>query len=194
MVIHVHEGDWHTMAAEHREWVRAENRPRPGQRWSDRIGFATYRLKRDDNTIDWHYEDLPVLAEAASAAGIRDLVIEGWRETESPRNPAPRGELADPRMGGAPTLSAAISELAGKGFELAFAFHPSLINVFADRYPSPDALWAVKTSRQGYQIPVNFLSSTNDYPATLLGMRSLFLKGIGQSAFLSCLREHGVGT
>lgn len=219
--IHAHAGDWHQVAAEHREWRRESLAPAPVEAWRERIGFATYHLKRDDNTIDWSYADLEALAQDAAAAGIDRLVIEGWREREGPANPAPRGELADPRLGGAASLRSAIEALAGSGVELIFAFHPTMLNVFADQYPSPDESWTVRTRRGAAQIPVDFLMSTMDYPARLVdsrfrmeidpateatgfllgeaarlqsdyGIRNLLLKGVGQRAFVSYNQAHGL--
>ena len=234
--IHLHDGDWHMLSAEHREWYRARLDPgadkgaykgaykrankRTGDRWRDSLGFATYQLKRDDNTVDWTYSDLDQLAEFAAHAGMDRLVIEGWRAVEGAGNPAPRGEIADPRLGGPANLKAANERLAARGVELLFAFHPALLNVFADAYPSSDALWAVRTSRQADQIPVSFLAHTFDYPSAIntghlmieidptsgasdyllgeaarlqaeYGMRNLFLKGVGQRAFLSYSRNRG---
>ncbi len=221
MRIHVHAGDWHQLASEHREWSRAQTAPATDDKWRERIGFATYRLKSDDNTILRNYADLDALAGDAAKAGLDRLVIEGWREIEGMANPAPRGEIADPRLGGAVALKAANDRLAARGVDLLFAFHPALINVRADDYPSSASLWAVRTSRDDDQIPVNFVANTWDYPAALdsghlrieidpgsgatdyllseasrlkseYGMRHLLLKGIGQRAFMSYARNRGI--
>jgi len=221
MWVHVHSGDWHQLAAEHREWSRAEHAPVTKDKWRERVGFVTYQLKSDDNTVERVYTDLETLADDAARAGFDRLVIEGWRKTEGMANPAPRGEIADPVLGGAAALKAANDRLAARGVDLLFAFHPTLLNVTADNYPSSDSLWAVKTSRDDDQIPVNFLANTWDFPATLdtghlrieidptseatdyllgeasrlkreYGMRHLFLKGIGQRAFLSYARNRGI--
>jgi hypothetical protein len=220
MRIHLHAGDWHAIAAEHREWFRRQSAADPGTRWDERLGFATYRLKRDDNTIDWGYADLDALADDAAQAGFDRLVVEGWRAVEGPGNPAPRGEIADPRLGGGAALKAANERLAARGVDVLYAFHPTLLNRYAENYPSPDALWSVKTSREAEQIPVSFLAWTLDWPATLstghlmveidplseatdyllgeavrirdeYGFRNLFLKGVGQRAFLSYSRNRG---
>jgi hypothetical protein len=220
-LLHVHDSDWHEMAAEHREWFRASGPLPPANAWTHALGFASYRLKRDDNTVDWTYHDLPSLAAAAEQAGLRRLVIEGWRKQEGPGNPAPFGELADPRLGGAPALKRVIGELQRKGTELLFAFHPALLNVSQDRYPHEFSFWTVKTRRQANQLPVDFLYHTVDYPDVLAGPRysieidpasaasdflireaqrlrqeygfnGLLLKGIGQRAFLSYNRHSDV--
>jgi hypothetical protein len=220
-LLHVHDSDWHEMAAEHREWFRASGPPPSTSAWTQALGFASYRLKRDDNTVDWTYGDLPALAAAAEQAGVRRLVIEGWRRQEGPGNPAPYGELADPRLGGAPALKQAIDGLQRQGVDLLFAFHPAVLNVAQDHYPSEFASWTVKTRRQANQLPVDFLYHTADYPDVLAGPRysveidpasaatdfliqearrlrqeygfkGLLLKGIGQRAFLSYNRHSGV--
>jgi hypothetical protein len=124
-------------------------------------------------------------------------------------------------MGGAAGLKEVNDRLAARGIDVLYSFHPTLLNRFANDYPSPDALWTVKTSREAEQIPVNFLAWTLDYPATLntghlmveidplspatefllaeaarlkdeYGVRNLFLKGVGQRAFLSYSRNRGV--
>jgi len=218
--IHVHSGDWHQLASEHREWARPNQAPEARDPWRGHLGFATYRLKRDDNTVNWTYAGMEALAEEAAAAGFDRLVVEGWREIEGMSNPAPRGEVADPRLGGAPELKSVNERLASRGIDLLFAFHPALINVRAEDYPSDDSLWAIRTSRNDDQVMVDFLANTFDYPATLdtghlrieidptsaatdflldeasrlrreYGIRNLLLKGVGQRAFLSYARNRG---
>jgi hypothetical protein len=214
VIIHVHDSDWHTVAAEHREWYRQHCAPIRSSALDHTSGFATYRLKREDDTVDWKYDDIPKLAEEARLAGMHDLVIDGWREHEGPGNPCPFGEVADPRMGGGARLKALIEKLHQQGIELAFSFHPTLFNSTAEQYPKEADQWSVKTRRQAYQIPVAATYVTADYPydtqylhywaeidpaspATefLLreakrlhdeyGFRNLFLEGVGQRSFLS---------
>jgi hypothetical protein len=48
VVIHVHASDWHAIAGEHREWYRQKNTPERVSNFDGTIGFATYRLKKDD--------------------------------------------------------------------------------------------------------------------------------------------------
>ncbi len=221
MVIHVHGSDWHTIAAEHRDWFRAQNQPKPGTAWQQAIGFATFLLKQDDNTILREYSDLPRLAEQTGKAGIHRLVIDGWRKQEGISNPAPYGEIADPRLGGGAALKPVIADLQKKGTDLLFAYHSALMNVRQDHYPPEHAFWAVKTRRDGTQIPVDYTFETVDYPLGITGyhywieidptsaatdyllsearrlkqeygFQNLFLKGIGQRAFLSYNRYQGV--
>lgn len=221
LVIHVHNSDWHTIAAEHREWFRAKNKPEAIKLWDQSLGFATFRLKRDDNTIDWKYSDIPRLAADSEKAGFHRLVIEGWRRQEGTSNPSPYGEIADPRMGGAAGLKQVIAELRGKGTELLFAFHSTLMNVRQDHYPPENSFWAIKTRRGATQIPVDYMFETVDYPLGIYGyhywieidptspatdyllseakrlkgeygFQNLFLKGIGQRGFLSYNRYHAV--
>jgi hypothetical protein len=219
--LHVHAADWHTIAAEHREWYRAAVHPKAARVRRAGLGFATYRLKGDDNTIRWKYTDLPSLASAAATAGIDRVVVDGWRRQEGPSNPAPFGEIADDRLGGAAELRATIDALRRGGTELLFTFHPTLLNVTQGRVPPEIEIWGVKTRRQGNQLPVDFLFHTSDYPEALdyasyrveidpasaatdelvrvakrlqtdYGFHNLLLKGVGQQAFLSYNRKHGV--
>jgi hypothetical protein len=221
LVIHVHDSDWHMIAAEHREWFRAKSKSQASKLWDQTLGFATFRLKRDDNTIDWKYSDIPRLAADSQKAGFHRLVIEGWRKQEGTSNPSPYGEIADPRMGGPAELKQVIVELHSKGTELLFAFHPTLMNVRQDHYPPENSFWAVKTRRDATQIPVDYMFETVDYPLGIYGyhywieidptslatdyllgeakrlkdeygFQNLFLKGIGQRDFLSYNRYDGV--
>jgi hypothetical protein len=221
MTIHVHNSDWHTIAAEHREWFRATNKPEPNKTWNQSAGFATFFLKRDDNTIDWKYRDLPRLVAETETAGIHNIVIEGWRKQEGLSNPAPYGEIVDPRLGGDAVLKQVIADLRKKGVNLLFAYHSALMNVRQDHYPPEHAFWAVKTRRDATQIPVDYTFETVDYPLGIAGyhywieidptsaatdylltearrlkqdygFQNLFLKGIGQRAFLSYNRYQGV--
>jgi hypothetical protein len=220
-IIHVHGSDWHTIASEHREWYRQQFSPPQGSAFGRAIGFATYRLKRDDNTVNWTYDEITKLAEEAKAAGIHDLVIDGWREREGPGNPCPFGELADPRLGGGPRLKALIEKLSQQGVELAFAFHPTLLNTASEPYEKGAFRWTVRTRRQGRQLSPSFIFISQDYPyeysgnhywaqidpaspATdyLLkeakrlkdeyGFRNLFLKSVGLQSFLSYNQDDAV--
>jgi len=214
VVIHVHGTDWHSIADEHREWYRQRFSPPYSSAFERAIGFATFRLKRGDNTVNWTYDDIPKLAEEARAAGIHDLVIEGWREREGPGNPTPFGEIADPRMGGGARLKALIEKLHGQGTELFLAVHPTLVDTAAEQYKKEVLRWTVKSRRQGNQLSPSYTYISADYPyedyaahywaqidptspATdyLLqeaqrwkveyGFRNLFLRGVGLQSFLS---------
>jgi len=214
VVIHVHDTDWHSIASEHREWYRQRYSPSRSRVFDHAIGFATYRLKKGDNTVNWTYDDIPELAEEAQSAGIKDLVIDGWREREGPGNPIPFAENADPRMGGGRRLKALIEQLHSQGIELAFAFHPTLIDTAAEQYAKGALRWTVKSRRQGNQLSPSYTYISQDYPyeeyiahyvaqidpaspATdyllqeakrlkdAYGFRNLFLRGVGLQSLLS---------
>jgi hypothetical protein len=220
-ILHVHATDWHGIATEHREWYRETAHPKASRLRLEANGIATYQLKDDDNNIAWKYTQLSKLAADAQKAGMRHIVVDGWREREGPSNPAPFGERADDRMGGTAALRGAIDELHRRDIELLFTFHPTLINVTQGKIPPEIGLWGVKTRRGGNQLPVDFLYHTFDYPEALdaamyrveidpasqatpmllgeaqrikkeYGFRNLLLKGLGQQAFLSYNGQHGV--
>ncbi|HVR25574.1 MAG TPA: hypothetical protein VMU26_19935 [Candidatus Polarisedimenticolia bacterium] len=218
VVIHVHAADWHSIAAEHREWYRQQHSPKPVTAFDQAVGFSTYRLKKDDNTVNWRYDQLPNLADASAKAGIRDLVIDGWRAREGPGNPSPFGEVADPRMGGASSLKDVVGKLEQGQVNLLFAFHPAYINTATDRYKKEAIRWTVRTRRQVEQMQPQFTFYTFDYPyeeeiahfwgvvdpslpvtEQLLhdaqrlkqdyGFRNLFLRGVGLQSYLSYNKE-----
>jgi hypothetical protein len=221
VVIHVHDSDWHTLAGEHREWYRQNFAPPQRTAFDEAIGFATFRLKREDNTIHWRYDEIPQLAETAAAAGIRHLVLLGWREREGPGNPTPFGETADPRLGGAERLRAVIEQLEAEGVSLVFAFHPAVLSTASEPYQAVAQQWTVKTRRQANQMHAAYTFFSVDYPyedygnhywalvdpaspasgyllqqANRLreeyGFRHLFLRGVGLHSFLSYNRRHAV--
>ncbi len=214
VVIHVHVSDWHSIASEHREWYRQRFSPPYSHAFEHAIGFATYRLKRGDNTVNWTYDEIPRLAREARAAGIHDLVIDGWREREGPGNPAPFGEFADPRLGGGSRLEAQIEKLHEQGTELLLAVRPTLVNTAAEQYKMAVLRWTVKSRRQGNQLSPAYTYISADYPyedyaahylaqidpATAAtdyllqearrwkedyGFRNLFLRGVGLQSLLS---------
>ena len=221
VILHVHGTDWRTIASEHREWYREHFSPARSAAFDHAIGFATYRLKREDSTVNWTYDDIPKLAEEARSAGISNVVIEGWREREGNWNPGPFAEIADPRMGGGEKLKSLVETLHQQGVELAFAFHPAMVNTASDQYAQTAYRWTIKTRIDGNQIAPNFTYITFDYPyedysihywalldpsspATdfLLqeaqrlkdeyGFRNLFLRGIGLATHLSYSRYNSV--
>ncbi|MBZ5607680.1 MAG: hypothetical protein LAP38_05440 [Acidobacteriia bacterium] len=221
VVIHVHNSDWHTIAAEHREWQRQQAAPPRSDAFDSAIGFATYRLKRDDNTVNWSYDEIPKLAEAAKSAGIRKLVIEGWREREGPGNPSPFGEIADPRMGGGARLKTLIAQMQQQGIELVFAFHPTLMNMATEQSQTLARRWVVRSRTQGTQLSTSYIFISQDYPYEEIGahywaqldpaspatdyllkeakrlkdeygFRNLFLRGVGQPSFLSYNQDDAV--
>jgi Glycosyl hydrolases family 38 C-terminal domain len=214
VVIHVHDADWHTIAGEHRDWYRKTYSPTESAAFNGEIGFATYRLKKNDGTVNWTYDEIPKLAQQAELAGIKDVVIEGWRDHEGTGNHVPFEELADPRMGGGAKLKSLVESLHEKGIELIFAFHPAKMDTVSKQYQEGASRWTVKTRRQANQLPPAYTFYTYDYPyypstyhywavvdpsspATdyLLdqarrlrdedGFRNLFLRGVGLESFLS---------
>jgi len=218
VVIHVHNSDWHSIAAEHREWYRENRHPERVTAFDDAVGFSTYRLKKDDNTINWTYDDLTKLTGISEKAGMRDLVIDGWREREGPGNPSPFGEIADPHMGGAARLKSVVEKLQQSHVNLLFAFHPAYLNTAAPDYKNENIRWAVRTRRQVEQMQPQFTFYTFDYPyeeeiahfwgvvdpslpvtdrllqdAQRLrdeyGFRNLFLRGVGLQSYLSYNKE-----
>ncbi len=218
VVIHVHGADWHKIAAEHREWYRQKYSPKQVTAFDQAVGFSTYRLKKDDNSIHWTYDDLPKLADIAAKAGIQNLVIEGWREREGPGNPSPFGEVADPHMGGGARLKDVVEKLEQRHVNLIFAFHPAYINTAAEHYKDRNIRWTVRTRRQVEQMQPQFTFYTFDYPyqeeiahfwgvvdpslpvtdqllrdAQRLkeeyGFRNLFLRGVGLQSYLSYNKE-----
>lgn len=218
IVIHVHSADWHRIAAEHREWYRAQHAPKTVTAFDDAIGFATYRLKTDNNTINWKYDELPKLADISGTAGMHDLVIDGWREREGPGNACPFGEFPDARLGGAAGLKAANEKLEKNHVNLLFAFHPAYINTATAGYKTRNIRWTVKTRREVEQMQPQFTFYTFDYPyeeeiahfwgvtdpslpvtdellhdAQRLrdeyGFRNLFLRGVGLQSYLSYNKE-----
>jgi hypothetical protein len=219
--IHLHASDWHTVADEHREWYRGQLKaPRPSA-FGDEIGFATYRLKRSDDTVNWRYDQIPELSQAAKAAGFSKVVIDGWRQHEGPANKAPFEEFVDPRLGGAAALKPVIESLHQQGTELIFALHPALINTAAEKHSDEVVRWTVKSRRRANQPQPSYTFYSTDYPYLDLaghywasldpstastdfllsegkrlrdqyGFRNLFLRGIGLQSFLSYNKERPV--
>jgi len=218
VVIHVHGTDWHAIAAEHREWYRGQRKPQRGTAFDQAAGFATYRLKKDDNTVNWTYNDLPKLAAISVKAGMQNLVIDGWRKREGPGNESPLAEIADPHLGGESRLKAVIEKLLADRVNLVFAFHPAYVNTAADHYQSLSIRWTVKSRRNVNQMQPAFTFYTVDYPyqdrimhywavvdpstratAQLLhdakrlkeeyGFRNLLLRGVGLQSYLSYNKE-----
>lgn len=221
MLLHVHQGDWHGIAGEHRDWFRDSHHLLPSSRWRDDIGFASYLLKDEQNTILWNYGSLDELSRVAQTAGFRRVVVDGWRSQEGAGNPAPFGEIADSRLGGAPRLREAVKSAKSAGVSLIFAYHPTLLNQVGGRFPPELSSWTVHTRRGGRELRVDALMETNDYPRAMAGnplqleidpssaaqdflvadierlrrdyaIESLLLRGVGQQAFLSFDNQHGL--
>jgi hypothetical protein len=51
-----------------------------------------------------------------------------------------------------------------EGFELAFAFHPTLINTAAEQYEKRALRWTVRSRVQGNQVPTSYIFISQDYP------------------------------
>jgi hypothetical protein len=221
ILLHIHHGDWHGVAAEHREWFRQSHHLVPSSRWRDDIGFASYLLKDEENKILWNYGSLGELSRIAQTAGFRRVVVDGWRSQEGAGNPAPFGEIADSRLGGAIGLRETMQTARKAGVSLIFAYHPTLFNQVAGRFPPELSSWTVHTRRHGRELRVDALSETNDYPSAMTGnslqleidpssaaqdffiadidrlrrdydMESLLLRGVGQQAYLSYDNQRGL--
>ena len=76
----VHEGDWHVVADQHRDWLDGWiGKPDRPAKFAKAVGWHFYFMKHQDGVELNTYEDLPRMAEAALAAGCPYLLVFGWQ-------------------------------------------------------------------------------------------------------------------
>lgn len=143
--IRVHEGDWHTVADEHRQWLETwTTKPMRPAKFAEAVGWHFYFMKHQDGLEVNSYDDLPKMAEAALAAGCPYLLIFGWQVGGHDNNYMYR-YVANEAWGGAKTLKAMLDKLRAMGVEVMPFYNGTLANIELDEHKEFGHRWEAKT-------------------------------------------------
>ena len=140
-VIYVHEGDWHSAAASHREWLRTVTKfPEVSGEFQNTLGWHFYFMKQQDGTVFHDYNDLPKMAKAALDAGIHYIMVFGWFQAGHD-NAYPFGYYANPDWGGEEVLREKLAECEAMGCHVIPFFNGTLLDISRKEYEEIAKKW-----------------------------------------------------
>ena len=143
--IRVHEGDWHTVARAHREWLETwVQKPDRPARFAESIGWHFFFMKHQDGLEVWKYADLPDMARAALAAGCPYLLLFGWQVGGHDNNYFYR-YFPNEGWGGQEALAAAVEQCRALGGELMPFYNGTLANTELAEHKEFGHRWEART-------------------------------------------------
>lgn len=145
VLVKLHQGDWHTVAAQHRDWlstwIRKPDRP---EKFAKSIGWHFFFMKHQDGLVLNTYEDLPRMAAASLEAGCPYLLLFGWQVGGHDNNYFYR-YVPNPEWGGEEALKNAIRKCRAMGVELMPFFNGTLANIEMPEHREFGRRWEAKT-------------------------------------------------
>ena len=143
--IRIHNGDWHTVADEHRLWLETWiEKPQRPAKFAEAIGWHFYFMKHQDGLVVNTYDDMQAMGEAALAAGCPYLLIFGWQTGGHDNNYMYR-YVPNEAWGGAEALKGALDRLREIGVEVMPFFNGTLANVEMPEHKEFGRRWEAKT-------------------------------------------------
>jgi hypothetical protein len=127
-ILRVHSGDWHHTARLHRDWLEGVlPRPSSPRGFLEQIGWHFHLMKLQDGTDIRTYDDLPAMADAALAAGIRQIMVFGLYQ-DGHDNDYTMAFQPNTHWGGAERFTQAVREVRAKGVTLIPFFNGTLMD------------------------------------------------------------------
>lgn len=143
-VLSVHMGDWHTVAAGHRDWLRGVvKQPEVPEKFLESIGWHFYFMKQQDGTVYRTYRELPQMARAALDAGLGYIMVFGWYQAGHDNN-YPFGYYVNEDWGGAGELKEALEECRAMGCGVIPFFNGTLLDISSLEYRELAEKWLVR--------------------------------------------------
>jgi len=143
--IRIHQGDWHIVADEHREWLETwVRKPDRAPKFAEAIGWHFYFMKHQDGLELNTYDDLPKMAQAALDAGCPYLLLFGWQEGGHDNNYMYR-YFPNEEWGGLESLKRNIEKCRAMGVELMPFYNGTLANVEMPEHKEYGHKWEAKT-------------------------------------------------
>lgn len=145
----LHQGDWHTVADAHRDWLETWiQKPDRPAKFAESIGWHFFFMKHQDGLVRATYADLPDLARAALAAGCSYLMVFGWQTGGHDNNYFYR-YVPNDAWGGQEALRQALAQCRAMGVEVLPFFNGTLANVQMPEHKQFGHRWEAKT-RSGH--------------------------------------------
>jgi hypothetical protein len=127
-ILRVHSCDWHHTARLHRDWLEGVlPRPASPKGFLEQIGWNFHLMKLQDGTDIRTYDDLPAMADAALAAGIRQIMVFGLYQ-DGHDNDYTMAFQPNTHWGGAERFTQAVREVRAKGVTLIPFFNGTLMD------------------------------------------------------------------
>lgn len=165
----LHEGDWHTVADDHREWVETWLAPRtPVRTFADSIGWHYFFLKHQDGSHRFTYADIPRMARAALNAGCPYLLLFGWHAPGHDNHYCYR-YIPDEAWGGADALRAGIEQARAMGAQVIPFFNGTLANVNTPEHRAFGHAWEARTREKAPYYAGDWAGFTVDVPTASRG-------------------------
>ncbi|MBX7259595.1 MAG: hypothetical protein K1Y02_24765 [Candidatus Hydrogenedentes bacterium] len=165
----LHEGDWHTVADEHREWAETWLPRRvPTRTFADSVGWHYFFLKHQDGSHRFTYADIPRMAKAALDAGCPYLLLFGWHAPGHDNHYCYRYVPSD-AWGGIEALRAGIEQARAMGARVIPFFNGTLANVNAPEHRAFGHRWEARTREDAPYHAGDWAGFTVDVPTTSRG-------------------------
>lgn len=139
--LRVHEGDWHALAKDHREWAASwVRRPDTPKEYRSSIGWSFIFMKHEDGTVVHTYDELPLLADKMKRCGVTNLLIFGWFD-EGHDTLFPQYRPVD-EWGGADALRVALAACHALGVRTILYINPTIWETRTPEYRQSGRAWA----------------------------------------------------
>lgn len=142
--LHLHQGDWHTPARDHRDWALQHFRPADTPaRYLASIGWQFLFMRHQDGKVNYTYSDLPEIARKSLACGIPNLLIFGWFEGGHDARFPEYQPVAE--WGGEPALREAVKKIRELGGNPILYMNPTIWDCQTEAYRSYGPGWSAKS-------------------------------------------------
>lgn len=162
-MVRCHLGDWHMPALEHRRWLETvSQKPDIPKEFRESLGWCFYFMKHQDGTVANTYDDLPKMAQAALAAGIKNILLFGWTK-HGHDNYYPFGYFPNEAWGGEEKLKEQIAVCKGMGCRIIPFFNGTLLDISTREYAEKGDGWCVKGRTGSVYQGYDFSKAVTDY-------------------------------
>ena len=162
-MVRCHLGDWHMPALEHRRWLETvSQKPDIPKEFRESLGWCFYFMKHQDGTVANTYDDLPKMAQAALAAGIKNILLFGWTK-HGHDNYYPFGYFPNEAWGGEEKLKEQIAVCKGMGCRIIPFFNGILLDISTREYAEKGDGWCVKGRTGSVYQGYDFSKAVTDY-------------------------------
>ena len=163
VIVRCHQGDWHIPALAHRKWLEAvSQKPDIPREFRESLGWCFYFMKHQDGTVANTYDDLPKMAQAALAAGIKNILLFGWTKYGHD-NYYPFGYFPNEAWGGEDKLKGKIAECKQMGCRIIPFFNGTLLDISTKEYGEKGDGWCVKGRSGSVYLGYDFSRAVTDY-------------------------------
>ncbi|MFC2084391.1 DUF6259 domain-containing protein, partial [Bacteroidota bacterium] len=149
VIIRAHEGNWHIVADDHRQWVESWiPKAKISEQFVKSLGWHFYFMKHQDGTVINTYDDLPKMAKSTLDAGIPYILLFGWQQLGHD-NYYPFGYNVNKDWGGVNKLHQKLNEVKNMGCNIIPFSNFTLMDTGTEEYKKFAKDWAVESLSGG---------------------------------------------